>query len=141
MATREYKAWTKEEEQMLVFCMRELVEARHVEKGNFKTSSFTSMEKMMHTRMPTCKPLTVSHVKSKVRYFKDKFVASHPKASGLNNKPLPYWDDLCFIFGAELATGADAVQPEDAASKVNLGAGNSYYMDDETEQVPKQPRP
>ncbi|CAN1126031.1 hypothetical protein LINPERHAP2_LOCUS3197 [Linum perenne] len=165
MTTREYKAWTKEEEKMLVSCMRELVEGRHVEKGNFKTNSFTALEKMMHTRMPTCKPLAVSHVKSKVRYFKDKFVAllelkkassfgwddvrgcvvadeaifsgwvkSHPRASGLNNKPVPYWDDLCFIFGAELATGADAVQPEDAASKVNTGAGNSDYMDDETEQ-------
>ncbi|CAN1130290.1 hypothetical protein LINPERPRIM_LOCUS13130 [Linum perenne] len=24
---------------------------------------------------------------------------SHPKASGLNNKPLPIWEDLCIIFG------------------------------------------
>ncbi|CAN1188329.1 hypothetical protein LINPERHAP2_LOCUS39262 [Linum perenne] len=103
MATREYKAWTKEEEQMLVFCMRELVEARHVEKGNFKTSSFTSMEKMMHTRMPTCKPLTVSHVKSKVRYFKDKFVAllELKKASGFG------WDDVrgCVVADEAILSG------------------------------------
>ncbi|CAN1172267.1 hypothetical protein LINPERPRIM_LOCUS30845 [Linum perenne] len=34
-----------------------------------------------------------------------------------------------------MATGGDAVQPGDAASKVNLGVGNSDYMDTNTKQV------
>ncbi|CAN1347832.1 hypothetical protein LINPERPRIM_LOCUS41256 [Linum perenne] len=60
---------------------------------------------------------------------------SHPKASGLNNKPLPQWDDLCFIFGAQTPTGADAVQPGDETSRVNARARQSEYMDIGMEQV------
>ncbi|CAN1128672.1 hypothetical protein LINPERPRIM_LOCUS22387 [Linum perenne] len=87
------------------------------------------------------------HIKSKHRFFKDKFLAQlelkntsgfgwddsrncvfvddaifaeyvkhHPKAKGLNKRPLPYWDQLCLIFGNSRALGADAVQLEDAAS-------------------------
>ncbi|CAN1164767.1 hypothetical protein LINPERPRIM_LOCUS33372 [Linum perenne] len=52
------------------------------------------------------------------------------KASGLNNKPLPYWDELCRIFGVDQALGADAVQPADAASKLE-GEGRIYDLTDE----------
>ncbi|CAN1136643.1 hypothetical protein LINPERPRIM_LOCUS41272 [Linum perenne] len=138
--TRDYKQWSKTEEQMLVTCMRELVDSQYVEKGNFKMSELKTLERMMHSHVENCQLLAVPHIKSKVRYMKDKFAAlvelknasgfgwddargcvvadesifsgwvkSHPKASGLNNKPLPYWDDLCVIFGSEMATGADAV--------------------------------
>ncbi|CAN1335198.1 hypothetical protein LINPERPRIM_LOCUS36667 [Linum perenne] len=152
------------EEQMLVTCMRELVDERHVEKGNFKLSALKALERMMHTRLEGCQLLAVPHIKSKVRYFKDKFAAllelkqasgfgwdetrgcvvadddvfngwSHPKASGLNNKPLPFWDDLVFIFGNELPTGGDAVQPADAASRVQTRVGLSDGVGAEGEQV------
>ncbi|CAN1339740.1 hypothetical protein LINPERPRIM_LOCUS38603, partial [Linum perenne] len=62
-------------------------------------------------------------------------VKSHPKASGLNNKPFPQWDDLCFIFGDQKPTGADVVQPGDAASMVNSRARQSEYVDIGIEQV------
>ncbi|CAN1177682.1 hypothetical protein LINPERHAP2_LOCUS33235 [Linum perenne] len=164
-SSRDYRVWTKEEEKMLVTCMRELVEGRHVEKGQFQASSLKALEKMTRTRMESCQLLAVSHVKSKVCYFKDKFAAmlelkrasgfgwddtrgcvvaddvifagrvkSHPKASGLNNKPLSYWDDLSFIFGAEMATGADVVQLGDALSKVLMGRRSSDFVDVHAEQ-------
>ncbi|CAN1315985.1 hypothetical protein LINPERPRIM_LOCUS29902 [Linum perenne] len=120
---------------MLVTCMRELVDERHVEKGNFKLSALKALERMMHTRLEGCQLLAVPHIKSKVRYFKDKFAASHPKASGLNNKPMSYWDDLVFIFWNELATGGDAVQPADAASMVQTRVGLSESVGAEGEQV------
>ncbi|CAN1128400.1 hypothetical protein LINPERHAP2_LOCUS4603 [Linum perenne] len=63
------------------------------------------------------------------------WVKSHPKASGLNSKPLPYWEDLCYIFGVDQALGAEAVQPSDAASKMpSYGAGASF-MDEDTNCV------
>ncbi|CAN1347836.1 hypothetical protein LINPERPRIM_LOCUS41256 [Linum perenne] len=151
---------------MLVTCMRELVDERQVEKGNFKLSHLKALQRMMHTRLEGCQLLAEPHIKSKVRYMKDKFSASlqlkeasafgwdeargcvvaddevfsgwmqsHPKASGLNNKPLPQWDDLCFIFGAQTPTGADAVQPGDETSRVNARARQSEYMDIGMEQV------
>ncbi|CAN1138613.1 hypothetical protein LINPERHAP2_LOCUS10798 [Linum perenne] len=100
----------------------------------------------MHTRLEHCKLLAVPHIKSKVCYFKDKFIAtlelkeasgfgwddahgrviaddvvfsrwvkSHPKASGLNNKPLPFFEELCKVFSVDHAHGLDAVQAADAA--------------------------
>ncbi|CAN1317845.1 hypothetical protein LINPERPRIM_LOCUS30585, partial [Linum perenne] len=123
--TRDYKSWSKMDEQMLVTCMHELVDQRHVEKGNFKLSALKALERMMHTRLEGCQLLAVPHIKSK----------SHPKASGLNNKPLPFWDDLVFIFGNELATGGDAVQPADAASRVQTRVGLSDGVGAEGEQV------
>ncbi|CAN1132614.1 hypothetical protein LINPERPRIM_LOCUS30173 [Linum perenne] len=41
---------------------------------------------------------------------------SHPKAVGLNTKPLPFFDELSKVFGVNHAMGADAVQPSDADS-------------------------
>ncbi|CAN1192202.1 hypothetical protein LINPERHAP2_LOCUS41433 [Linum perenne] len=122
---------------------------------------------MMQTRIPGCTLLAVSHIKSKVSYFKNKFCAllelkhasgfswdkargcvvvdddvfsgwvkfCHPKASGLNNKPLPFWDDLYFSFGAEMATGADAVQLGDATSKVHSRGGISSPVGADVEKV------
>ncbi|CAN1139121.1 hypothetical protein LINPERHAP2_LOCUS11079 [Linum perenne] len=45
-----------------------------------------------------------------------EYVKHHPKAKGLNKRPLPHWDQLCLIFGNSRALGADAVLLEDAAS-------------------------
>ncbi|CAN1150416.1 hypothetical protein LINPERPRIM_LOCUS26430, partial [Linum perenne] len=55
---------------------------------------------------------------------------SHPKASGLNNKPLPYFDELCKVFGVDHAIGADAVQAADAASILEPNAMDSDFMSD-----------
>ncbi|CAN1132703.1 hypothetical protein LINPERHAP2_LOCUS7190 [Linum perenne] len=57
---------------------------------------------------------------------------SHPKASGLNNKPLLYYDDLSVIFGVQQAIGAHAVQPGDAASKIMHHSGTANYMEEDT---------
>ncbi|CAN1164455.1 hypothetical protein LINPERHAP2_LOCUS25570 [Linum perenne] len=73
--TRDYKSWSKKEEQILVTCMRELVDERHVEKGNFKLSAPKALERMMHTRLEGYQLLVVPHIKSDVRYFNDKFTA------------------------------------------------------------------
>ncbi|CAN1141848.1 hypothetical protein LINPERPRIM_LOCUS25705 [Linum perenne] len=161
--TREYKLWSKLEEQTLIACMRDMADNKLVVKGNFKLPHLKSLEKMMHDRLENCQLLAVPHIKSKVRYFKDKFVAalqlkqasgfgwddvrgcvvadeeifagwvkSHPKASGLNNKPNLFFDDLSFIFGVEQATGAHAVQPGDAASKVMSRPRTADYMEENT---------
>ncbi|CAN1273035.1 hypothetical protein LINPERPRIM_LOCUS14830 [Linum perenne] len=62
---------------------------------------------------------------------------SHPKAIGLNNKPLLYWEDLCVIYGVDHALGAEAVQLSDAASKLIGGFGGSQYMDEDTDCTSK----
>ncbi|CAN1347840.1 hypothetical protein LINPERPRIM_LOCUS41256 [Linum perenne] len=56
--------------------MRELVDERQVEKGNFKLSHLKALQRMMHTRLEGCQLLAEPHIKSKVRYMKDKFSAS-----------------------------------------------------------------
>ncbi|CAN1181554.1 hypothetical protein LINPERHAP2_LOCUS35461 [Linum perenne] len=54
----------------------------------------------------------------------------------MNNKPNLFFDDLSFIFGVEQATGAHAVQPGDAASKVMSRPRTTDYMEENTvEQV------
>ncbi|CAN1136907.1 hypothetical protein LINPERHAP2_LOCUS9745, partial [Linum perenne] len=163
--TRDYKVWTRVEEQTLIACMREMADAKLVEKGNFRLAHLKALEKMILEKLGSCQ-ISVAHIKSKVRYFKDKFMAlltlkqasgfgwdaargcvvaddevfagwvkSHPKASGMNHKPMPYFDDLCIIFGVDQATGAHAVQPGDAVSRVVARPGVSSYMDeDEVEQ-------
>ncbi|CAN0924116.1 hypothetical protein LINGRAHAP2_LOCUS33969 [Linum grandiflorum] len=163
--TRDYKTWSKFEEQTLVQCMREVVENHRVQNGNFKLSELKQLERMMHERVADCN-FQASHIKSKVRYFKDKFTAmlelkqasgfgwddtrgcivvddtefagwvqGHPKASGLNNKPLLHWDDLCIIFGVDQAIGAEAVQPGDAASKLMAGGSAAEFMDTDGERM------
>ncbi|CAN1172756.1 hypothetical protein LINPERHAP2_LOCUS30278 [Linum perenne] len=57
---------------------------------------------------------------------------SHPKATGLNNKPLLHWEDLCVIYGVDQAIGADAVQPSDAASRLVGASGAAIFMDEDT---------
>ncbi|CAN1167842.1 Uncharacterized protein At2g29880 [Linum perenne] len=163
--TRDYKVWTRVEEQTLIACMREMADAKLVEKGNFRLAHLKALEKMILEKLGSCQ-ISVAHIKSKVRYFKDKFMAlltlkqasgfgwdaargcvvaddevfagwvkSHPKASGMNHKLMPYFEDLCVIFGVDQATGAHAVQPGDAVSRVVARPGVSSYMDeDEVEQ-------
>ncbi|CAN1186652.1 hypothetical protein LINPERPRIM_LOCUS10946 [Linum perenne] len=97
-SVREYKVWSKLEERTLMNCMIELSEKRVVEKGNFKLTGLKELERMMHTRLEHC-----------------TLLASHPKASGLNNKPLPFFEELCKVFVVDHAHGLDAVQAVDAA--------------------------
>ncbi|CAN1149411.1 hypothetical protein LINPERHAP2_LOCUS17006 [Linum perenne] len=83
--------------------MRELVDERHVEKSNFKLSHLSTLECMMHTRLEGCQLLAEPHIKSKVRYMKDKFSASlHLKeASGFG------WDEArgCVVADDEVFSG------------------------------------
>ncbi|CAN1159956.1 hypothetical protein LINPERPRIM_LOCUS21980 [Linum perenne] len=101
--TRDYKQWSKIEEQMLVTCMRELVDGQHVDKGNFKVSAMEALERMMHSRLENCKLMIVPHIKSKVRYMKDKFAASLE----LNNASGFGWDEArgCVIADDNIFTG------------------------------------
>ncbi|CAN1234280.1 hypothetical protein LINPERPRIM_LOCUS4176 [Linum perenne] len=96
--------------------MLELSEKRVVGKGNFKLTGLKELEPMMYTRLENCTLLAVPHIKSKVRYFKDKFTTTHPKASGLNNKPLPFFEELSKVFSVNHAHGLDAVQATDATT-------------------------
>ena len=52
----------------------------------------------------------------------------------MNNKPLPFWEEFCFIFGVDHALGLDAVQPSDAASKMLSSASVSDFGDEEIER-------
>ncbi|CAN0921923.1 hypothetical protein LINGRAHAP2_LOCUS32842 [Linum grandiflorum] len=51
----------------------------------------------------------------------------------MNNKPLPCFDELSFIFGVDLAIGDDAIQQGDAASILKGAAGGSDFMDMDAE--------
>ncbi|CAN1253623.1 hypothetical protein LINPERPRIM_LOCUS8363 [Linum perenne] len=161
-STREYKVWSKHEERTLVMCMLELTDRRIVEKGNFRLPGLKELERTIREKIENYNFLAVPYIKSKVRYFKDKFTAtleleeasgfgwddargcviadeavfadwvkSHPKASRLNNKPLPYFDELSKIFGVDQAMGADAVQPSDAASMLEPRVLLSDFMSDQ----------
>ncbi|CAN1273036.1 hypothetical protein LINPERPRIM_LOCUS14830 [Linum perenne] len=125
--TREYRVWTKFEEKILVKCIRIMTNRRLVTKGNFRASGLKELERMMHEMVENYQFLVVPHIKSK----------SHPKAIGLNNKPLLYWEDLCVIYGVDHALGAEAVQLSDAASKLIGGFGGSQYMDEDTDCTSK----
>ncbi|CAN1141666.1 hypothetical protein LINPERPRIM_LOCUS25617 [Linum perenne] len=111
-------------------CMVELTDQRIVEKGNFRITGLKQLERMLHDRVEQCQLLAIPHIKSKIRYFKDKFTATHPKASGLNNKPLPYFDELCKVFGVDHAIGAYVVQATDAASILEPKVMDSDFMFD-----------
>ncbi|CAN0887761.1 hypothetical protein LINGRAHAP2_LOCUS15664 [Linum grandiflorum] len=110
--------------------MRELVETNRVHKGNFKKTNLKELLRMLHAKVANC-TFMATHIKSNVRYFKEKFVAflELKQASGMT------WDDLCFIFGLDQAVAADAVQPSDAASKLVAGDGVSDYMEMGAERV------
>ncbi|CAN1246826.1 hypothetical protein LINGRAPRIM_LOCUS3266 [Linum grandiflorum] len=69
-----------------------------------------------------------------VRYNSVFVCQGHPKAKGLNNKPLPYLDDFYVIFGEDHALGVDAVQPSDAASKMQ-SAMSASNTDEGTERA------
>ncbi|CAN1321365.1 hypothetical protein LINPERPRIM_LOCUS32012 [Linum perenne] len=56
---------------------------------------------------------------------------SHPKAAGLNTKPLPFFDELSKVFGVNHAMGADAVQPSDAASMLEPRVLLSDFMSEQ----------
>ncbi|CAN1149410.1 hypothetical protein LINPERHAP2_LOCUS17006 [Linum perenne] len=90
--------------------MRELVDERHVEKSNFKLSHLSTLECMMHTRLEGCQLLAEPHIKSKVRYMKDKFSASlHLKeASGFG------WDEArgCVVADDEVFSGCVKVMED-----------------------------
>ncbi|CAN1141752.1 hypothetical protein LINPERPRIM_LOCUS25653 [Linum perenne] len=120
---------------MLVTCMRELVDERHVEKWNFKLSALKALERMMHTRLEGCQLLAVPHIKSKVLYFKDKFTAllELKQAYGFG------WDETrgCVVADDDVFNGwvKDAVQPTYAASRAQTCVGLSESVGAEGEQV------
>ncbi|CAN1347838.1 hypothetical protein LINPERPRIM_LOCUS41256 [Linum perenne] len=95
---------------MLVTCMRELVDERQVEKGNFKLSHLKALQRMMHTRLEGCQLLAEPHIKSKVRYMKDKFSASLQlkEASAFG------WDEArgCVVADDEVFSGWVSVMEE-----------------------------
>ncbi|CAN0914935.1 hypothetical protein LINGRAHAP2_LOCUS28835 [Linum grandiflorum] len=121
---------------------------------------------MMHIKTGNYN-LLATHIKSKVRYFKDKFTAllelqlasgfgwdaargcivadaeifhgwvlGHPKAKGLNNKPLPYLDDFYVIFGEDHALDHDAVMEDIINQGIDLDATGLKEV--ETEITSKQ---
>ncbi|CAN1127805.1 hypothetical protein LINPERPRIM_LOCUS29840 [Linum perenne] len=143
-------------------CMLDLTEKRIVENGNFRLPGLKELERMMRELVDNCQLTAIPHIKSKVRYFKDKFMAtlelkeasgfgwddargcviaeegvfaewvkSHPKAAGLNTKPLPFFDELSKVFGVNHAMGADAVQPSDAASMLEPRVLLSDFMSEQ----------
>ncbi|CAN1324534.1 hypothetical protein LINPERPRIM_LOCUS33140, partial [Linum perenne] len=129
--TRDYKSWSKKEEQILVTCMRELVDERHVEKGNFKLSAPKALERMMHTRLEGYQLLVVPHIKSDVRYFNDKFTALFElkQAFGFG------WDETrgCVVADDDVFNGW--VKPTNAASRVQTRVGLSEIVGVDGEQV------
>ncbi|CAN1172766.1 hypothetical protein LINPERHAP2_LOCUS30278 [Linum perenne] len=100
---REYKVWTKVEEHVLVKCMRDMTDRRLVEKGNFRATGLKELERMLHERVENCQFLAVPHIKSKVRYFKDKFTAllELKQASGFG------WDESrgCIVADDDVFAG------------------------------------
>ncbi|CAN1146601.1 hypothetical protein LINPERHAP2_LOCUS15358, partial [Linum perenne] len=59
-----------------------------------------------------------------------EWLTSHPKAAGMNNTQLEYWEELREIFGASRAIGSDAVQLGDAAKVME----NNTVIDDLMEE-------
>ncbi|CAN1150421.1 hypothetical protein LINPERPRIM_LOCUS26430 [Linum perenne] len=87
-------------------CMVELTDQRIVEKGNFRITGLKQLERMLHDRVEQCQLLAIPHIKSKVRYFKDKFTATLElkEASGFG------WDDARGCIVADEAVYADWVK-------------------------------
>ncbi|CAN1246821.1 hypothetical protein LINGRAPRIM_LOCUS3266 [Linum grandiflorum] len=117
--SREYKVWTKHEEATLVKCMRELVEKTIVQNGNFKLSGLKELERMMHIKTGNYN-LLATHIKSKVRYFKDKFTAllELQLASGFG------WDATrgCIVADAEIFHGWVLVMEDIINQGIDLDA-------------------
>ncbi|CAN1246824.1 hypothetical protein LINGRAPRIM_LOCUS3266 [Linum grandiflorum] len=109
--------------------MRELVEKTIVQNGNFKLSGLKELERMMHIKTGNYN-LLATHIKSKVRYFKDKFTAllELQLASGFG------WDATrgCIVADAEIFHGW--VLPSDAASKMQ-SAMSASNTDEGTERA------
>ncbi|CAN1156967.1 hypothetical protein LINPERHAP2_LOCUS21259 [Linum perenne] len=138
--TRDYKIWSRVEEQTLIACMREMADAKLVVKGNFRLPHLKSLEKMLIEKVENCQASGIGWDDARGCVVADDkvfagWVKSHPKDSGMNHKPMSYFDDLCIIFDMDHATGAYVVQPGDAVSRVVSQPRVSSYMDeDEVEQ-------
>ncbi|CAN1292100.1 hypothetical protein LINPERPRIM_LOCUS21415 [Linum perenne] len=82
--------------------MREMADAKLVEKGNFRLAHLKALEKMILEKLGSCQ-ISVAHIKSKVRYFKDKFMAllTLKQASGFG------WDAArgCVVADDEVFAG------------------------------------
>ncbi|CAN1284674.1 hypothetical protein LINPERPRIM_LOCUS18702 [Linum perenne] len=70
-------------------CMLDLTEKRIVENRNFRLPGLKELERMMRELVDNCQLTAIPHIKSKIRYFKDKFMATLElkEASGFG------WDD------------------------------------------------
>ncbi|CAN1152810.1 hypothetical protein LINPERHAP2_LOCUS18987 [Linum perenne] len=72
---RVYKIWTDEEVRVFIKAMVDLVELKQVDNGNFRVGGYKEIERIMHNKIPGCTLKADPHIKSKHRYFKDKFLA------------------------------------------------------------------
>ncbi|CAN1320662.1 hypothetical protein LINPERPRIM_LOCUS31791 [Linum perenne] len=55
--------------------MVDLVELKHVENRNFRADGYKETERIMHQQVRGCTLKADPHIKSKHRFFKDKFLA------------------------------------------------------------------
>ncbi|CAN1156474.1 hypothetical protein LINPERPRIM_LOCUS20223 [Linum perenne] len=142
---RDYKVWTKEEDKAFIYNLQKLAREKYIENGSFQPGGYKEVERLMNIDVPGCNIRVDPHIKSRFRWWKEKFVAQ----IDLRNSSGMGWDDargcvsmeegkfaewvteeLCEIFGESRAVGTDAVQAGDAVKVME----NNNVIDDVMEE-------
>ncbi|KAL8542803.1 hypothetical protein ACS0TY_003619 [Phlomoides rotata] len=111
------RVWTQLKEEALIKCLKEIIPQGWKADNGFKVGYLRELEKEMIKIFPgtdirpTTKTIDVEQEEAWEAYKR-----VDPNARTMRNKPWPYYDDWCEIFGKDGATGEQA---EDIVDVVN----------------------
>ncbi|XVF46036.1 hypothetical protein PTKIN_Ptkin02bG0255900 [Pterospermum kingtungense] len=141
-----YHHWTKEEDPVLVECLKVLVADLRWkgDNGAFRVGYLNQLEKMMESRLPDSKLKAIPYIESRVKLMKkqynaiaemltvgsgfgwnnmEKCVTASKRysfdAKGMRNKAFPHYDDFAIIFGKDRATGVGVETTADAVDQLD----------------------
>ncbi|KAL8488737.1 hypothetical protein ACS0TY_024866 [Phlomoides rotata] len=109
------RSWSKFEEDSLIMCLTDVMHAGWKSENGFRAGFQRDLEKGMRKIMSGTDIVANPHINSKIHVWKKDY---DPCVKGLQYKTWPYYPQWIEIFGKDMATGENAIDPIDLVNEL-----------------------